>query len=163
MHGKVGEHRERLSAELIACRSEARRVSQDDLALLAGVNRNTISDIERQLTLPKAPTLRKIARGLATYAPGRTDEELATEYYDRLMRAAGYLEDRSGSLQADAVRPEGEVMEDVQDFLRKNVGEGATVALLEVAKDGGLSEEGQETLARLLRMMRRGSRANDPG
>ena len=61
--------------------------------MAAGVNRNTISDIERRMVLSKSPTLRRIADGLATYAPGRRDQELADAYYQRLMRAAGYLTD----------------------------------------------------------------------
>jgi len=92
VQGKTGDFdaRDRLARELVACRDEARRISQDDLAELARVSRNTISDIERAISLPKAGTLRKLANGLATYAPGRRDNDLADEYYERLMRAAGY-------------------------------------------------------------------------
>lgn len=92
MHSELGDANQRLSAELVKARAEA-DVSQPKLAERSGVSRNTVSDIERLVTLPSAKILRKLADGLATYAPGRTDAELAAAYYDRLMRAAGYIED----------------------------------------------------------------------
>ena len=69
------------------------RLSQAALAELAGLARSAVSAIERGTSRPKADTLRLLARGLATDALGVVDAERERVAYNRLMRAAGYIED----------------------------------------------------------------------
>lgn len=134
MHGKVGDRRAALATELVQARGETGK-SQEDLAKLAGVNRNTISDVERAITLSTAPTLRQIADGLATYAQGRRDEQLADHYYERLMRAAGYLSERSGG-EAEAQRTVDDLTDDeVIDELERRMGDrDVAVSFLTLAR-----------------------------
>lgn len=82
-----------MGRELGTIRNEA-RLSQGELARLAGISRNSVGSIEREEWRPKAPTLRLLANGAATDGAGQRDPQKADVYYDRLMRAAGYLDDR---------------------------------------------------------------------
>lgn len=82
-----------LGRELGAIRTEA-RLSQGELGKLAGISRNSVGSIEREEWQPKAPTLRALADGAATDGAGTRDPVKADAFYGRLMRAAGYIEDR---------------------------------------------------------------------
>jgi transcriptional regulator with XRE-family HTH domain len=78
----------------------AARMSRDQLAEAGGLSVGPIKRIETEGHIPKAFTLKLIAEGLATYAPGRRDDELAAHYYQRLMLAAGYVK---GIFQGDLI------------------------------------------------------------
>ena len=66
------------------------RLSQRRLALLSGVSRETVSLIERGVSLPRPDTLECLARGLALDPDGELDEPRFADYHARLFRAAGY-------------------------------------------------------------------------
>lgn len=84
----IGRHE---LAELLKALRTDSRMSREQLAEAGELSVGPIKRIETEGHVPKAPTLQLIANGLATYAPGRRDDELAAAYYDRLMRAAGYM------------------------------------------------------------------------
>lgn len=90
MQEKVGGIRDTLAAELAALRRRA-RMSQKTLATIAGIDRNTISEAETGARVPKVPTLRLIADGLATDGEDERDSDRADDNYRRLMIAAGYM------------------------------------------------------------------------
>ena len=54
----------RFAANLVRCRKRA-NLSQEDLALRAGLSRNQISRIERLKTLPRIDTVLKLSGALA--------------------------------------------------------------------------------------------------
>jgi transcriptional regulator with XRE-family HTH domain len=89
---KVVKDEPGLGVELAAIRAEA-RLSQELLGKLAKLSRNSVGSIEREEWQPKPATLRALALAAATDGAGHRDETKAAAYYDRLMRAAGYLED----------------------------------------------------------------------
>jgi transcriptional regulator with XRE-family HTH domain len=98
------EQHSALGEELRRVRADARIRSQEELAKLSGVSRQTIKLAELGRSRPKADTLLLLARGAATDTAGEVHEDLMDAYFRRLMRAAGYLtdeDDRSG----DAPRP----------------------------------------------------------
>lgn len=90
-------------------------MTREQLAEAGQLSIGPIKRIETEGHVPKANTLQQIAEGLATYAPGRRDDELARSYYEQLMRAAGY----AGIEQADAMplqlSPEAVLAELAQD------------------------------------------------
>lgn len=63
-------------------------MTRAELAAAAGISLGPIKQAETEGHVPKAPTLRAIARGLATYGGGRRDDDLADDYYRQLMGAA---------------------------------------------------------------------------
>lgn len=81
------------------------RLSQVELADLAGVARSAVSAIERGATRPKADTLRLLADGLATDGTGTRHADQATAFYMRLMRAAGYLDEQAAVIETERRRP----------------------------------------------------------
>jgi transcriptional regulator with XRE-family HTH domain len=87
---KVTIRQHDLGALLLQLR-DASRMSREQLAEAGGLSVGPIKRIENEGHVPKAFTLQQIAEGLATYAPGRRDDELAAHYYQRLMLAAGYI------------------------------------------------------------------------
>lgn len=77
--------------ELLQQLRDSSRMSREQLAEAGGLSVGPIKRIENEGHVPKPFTLRQIAEGLATYAPGRRDDELAAHYYQRMMLAAGYI------------------------------------------------------------------------
>lgn len=90
--GKHAPSRSALAEALREIRGEA-RLSQAKLASLAGVSLEPIKGIETEGHRPKAETLRKLADGAATNGAGHRNREQADGYYDRLMKAAGYVKE----------------------------------------------------------------------
>lgn len=124
-----------LAAELMACRAEA-RLSQEELARIAGVNRNTVSDMERGIRRSKPATLRFLADGLATDGAGQRDPAKADAFYDRLMRAAGYLAGQPAEPDAKVRPVEDLTDEEVEEALERWMGDPeASVAFLAFAQD----------------------------
>jgi transcriptional regulator with XRE-family HTH domain len=107
----AGQHE--LSDVLKRLRGEARLTIQG-LAKISGVSARPIKGIENEGRIPKASTLRQIADGLATYAPGRRDQELADEYYRQLMEAADYSSPGTASEPAASIR-------DAESIVRKSL------------------------------------------
>jgi transcriptional regulator with XRE-family HTH domain len=125
---------ERLGAELKAIRRDEARLSQQALSEISGVGTTTIKDAEKGAQIPKADTLKLLADGLATYGPGRKDVDLAETYYRRLMRAAGYIEDRPVEVESShpAERPSDEAL---TDGLEQYSGDhDAAISLLTISK-----------------------------
>lgn len=65
-------------------------MSRDQLAEAGGLSVGPIKRIENEGHIPKPQTLQQIAEGLATYAPGRRDDDLAQQNYEKLMQAARF-------------------------------------------------------------------------
>ena len=117
-----------LTRVLPALRREA-RLSQVQLAELAGVARSAVSGIERGATRPKADTLRLLADGLATDGTGVHHPDQAAAFYLRLMRAAGYIE---AAPPSEPLRPRP-----VEDLTEEEVAE----ALTRLSQDRSLSAQ----------------------
>jgi hypothetical protein len=132
-------------------------MSQETLRDLSGVGTTTIKDAEKNAQIPKADTLKLLADGLATYAPGRKDTELAATYYSRLMKAAGYLEDPPGGEAQTAPDPR----ELVRAFIREAAGEDVAAELLAAHDEGGIGAEGEQTVARLIKTLRENKRLRE--
>lgn len=113
-------------------------MSRDQLAQAGGLSVGPIKRIETEGHVPKAQTLQQIADGLATYAHDRRDPELADGYYQRLMRAAGYLEERPAEPEPPSrVRPVEDLTDDeVRDALtRISRDPNMSAEFLDVAED----------------------------
>lgn len=116
-------------------------ITQAKLARLAGTSMEPIKSIETEGHVPKASTLRQLADGLATYAPGRRDPELADEYYERLMRAAGYVapvRGTPGEYPEKAQRPNS-IEEDIAAMLRRDP--EISIALTKIARGATYANE----------------------
>lgn len=105
-----------LSEELVSLRGLV-RLSQRSLARASGVSEGTIRDIESGSTVSKPSTLRKLAVTLASdpLSPS-PDAGRVESVYQRLLRAAGYLEDAKAESDAERRRP-------VEDLTDEEVGE----------------------------------------
>lgn len=110
-------------------------MSREQLAEAGELSVGPIKRIETEGHVPKAPTLQQIANGLATYAPGRRDQELAADYYAQLMRAAGYIEDRPVSPEPE--RPVDDLTDDevVSELERRTGSRDVAVSLLAAANN----------------------------
>jgi transcriptional regulator with XRE-family HTH domain len=126
-------HRERLADELRQIRREA-RLTQQGLASLSSVALTTIKANERGEAISKAETLRLLARGAATDGAGDLDPSKADAYYDRLMRAAGYLGEAA---PPEEPRPVDDLTdEEVVDELERRFGNrDVAVSLLAASKN----------------------------
>ena len=115
------------------------RISQVELSRLAGLSRETVNLIERDMTRPKVDTLRRLANGLATNGAGVRNAELADGYYERLMRAAGYIKADSdlGDPGPLVRRPVDDLTDDeVVDELERRMGDReVAVSLLAAANN----------------------------
>jgi transcriptional regulator with XRE-family HTH domain len=69
---------------------EERRLSQRQLAKMAGVSRETISNAVRGKSVPRPDTLLLISRAYATGSNGRSDSDDLDAITGRLFRLAGY-------------------------------------------------------------------------
>src|SRR5512138_156620 len=96
-----------LADELRRLRVKRRIGSQEELARLSGVARNTINKLETGVTQPTSATLYLIARGLAKDDNEVVDIELAERFYERLTRlAAGLSPEKARDTGAGITREE---------------------------------------------------------
>lgn len=154
-----------LAALLRRLRDERGRMSRSQLAQNAGLSLEPIKSIETEGHVPKPSTLRQIANGLAAYAPGRRDKELADSYYLRLMTAAGYVAPSHG--QGDkALQPVPErspLQAEIAALLAQIP--DATIALTSLARgsDDWDDEDREYVLGQLRRLARRYGRTQTSG
>lgn len=145
-----------LGALLRELRGEA-RLSQAELAKRAGISAEPIKSAETEGHIPKPATLEQIATGLATYAPGRTDRELARDYYIRLMVAAGFLPAGSpappAELRATSVAPSE--MDEISALLSQIPDASMALSSLGRGSDDWDDEDREYLRIQLLRLARR--------
>jgi transcriptional regulator with XRE-family HTH domain len=109
-----------LGDELVRLRRARRIRSQDELATLSGVARNTIQKLETGAPAAASPsTLILLARGLAKdLETGAVDQDQAEAYYARLARVAAGLPP-----EMPAADPAGEITrEEMTAALRRLLG-----------------------------------------
>jgi transcriptional regulator with XRE-family HTH domain len=101
----LGREMERLLVE--------RRLSQRQLARLAGVSRETISNAVRGRSVPRPDTLLEIARAYATGSNGRSDSADLDAITGRIFHLAGYP--RGDRQEADIAAALGRADMDPED------------------------------------------------
>lgn len=148
------------------------RLGQRDFAVAAGIGKNTLGNAEKgQKSTPE--TLRLIADAAAREAAGN-ERPSADDLYHRLMRAAGYIDDRppsppnpehqrppSGALSEDAIRVSvrQNALAEIATLLQK-VPE-ASIALTDLSRgvDDWDDEDYEYVLTQLRRLARRYGRS----
>lgn len=140
--------RDELAELLKLLRGKARMTRGQLAAASAGeVSVGPIKRIELEGYVPKARTLEAIAKGLATYAEGRRDDELAADYYDQLMRAAGY---RIGARPTETPPPTIDTRAAVRRDLQERYGEDDQFVAAVLDKLATEPEERRQTILGLL-------------